>query len=119
MTDLEKAKAQLRAIQDRWDAAGKVPARRHGAGREGDAPHRADGARRRGRASGSRATPRWPRAPAPWSTSSSAPLRTCEDDLAKAEASGNASKVRKAREALEARQVWLDQARAGVAEFGG
>jgi hypothetical protein len=42
-----------------------------------------------------------------------------QDDLAKAEASGSASKVRKAREALEARQVWLDQARAGVAEFGG
>ena len=25
VTDLEKAKAQLRAIQDKWDAAGKVP----------------------------------------------------------------------------------------------
>ena len=42
-----------------------------------------------------------------------------EADLTKAEASGNASKVKKATEALEARRAWLDQARAGVAEFGG
>jgi hypothetical protein len=43
-------------------------------------------------------------------------LRT---DLAKAEASGNAMKVADARSALEAREQWLTQARAGVQEFGG
>ena len=41
------------------------------------------------------------------------------EELEKAERTGNESKVRKAREALDARQAWLDQARAGVAEFGG
>ena len=38
------------AIQDRWEAAGKVPRARHGAGREADPPGRAGRARRRGRA---------------------------------------------------------------------
>ena len=42
-----------------------------------------------------------------------------QDDLAKAEAAGNASKAEKAREALEAREQWLAQARAGLDEFGG
>jgi hypothetical protein len=42
-----------------------------------------------------------------------------EADLAKAEAGGNAAKIAKAKDALEARKAWLEQARAGVAEFGG
>jgi hypothetical protein len=41
------------------------------------------------------------------------------EDLARAEASGNARKVAQAREALEAREQWLAQARAGLDEFGG
>lgn len=58
-------------------------------------------------------------APGPWSTRLERAVADLQDDLAKAEASGSASKIKKAREALDARQVWLDQARAGVAEFGG
>ena len=42
-----------------------------------------------------------------------------KDDLAKAQASGNAAKVKKAQDDLDARQAWLDQARAGGREFGG
>jgi hypothetical protein len=40
-------------------------------------------------------------------------------DLEKAEASGNTKKVADARSALQARERWLAQARAGVQEFGG
>jgi hypothetical protein len=40
-------------------------------------------------------------------------------DLEKAEASGNAKKIADARSALQARELWLAQARAGVQEFGG
>jgi len=42
-----------------------------------------------------------------------------EADLAKAQASGNATKIGQAEEALAARRLWLAQAKTGLAEFGG
>src|SRR6476661_66370 len=118
VTDLEKAKAQLRVIQDKWDAAGKVP--RSDMERVEKAMRRIeqtvrDAEDRRWKSSNPEVAAR-ARAMVDQLERAVADL---QDDLAKAEASGNASKVKKAREALEARQVWLDQARAGVAEFGG
>jgi hypothetical protein len=118
VTDLEKAKAQLRVIQDKWDAAGKVP--RADMERVEKAMRRVeqtvrDAEDRKWKSSNPEVAAR-ARAMVDQLERAVADL---QDDLAKAEASGNASKVKKAREALEARQVWLDQARAGVAEFGG
>ena len=118
VTDLEKAKAQLRVIQDKWDAAGKVP--RSDMERVEKAMRRIeqtvrDAEDRRWKSSNPEVAAR-ARAMVDQLERAVADL---QDDLAKAEASGSASKVKKAREALEARQVWLDQARAGVAEFGG
>ena len=118
VTDLEKAKAQLRVIQDKWDAAGKVP--RSDMERVEKAMRRIeqtvrDAEDRRWKSSNPEVAAR-ARAMVDQLERAVADL---EDDLARAEASGSASKVKKAREALEARQVWLDQARAGVAEFGG
>ena len=118
VTDLEKAKGQLRVIQDKWDAAGKVP--RADMERVEKAMRRVeqtvrDAEDRKWKSSNPEVAAR---AKAMVDQLERA-VADLEDDLAKAEASGNASKVRKAREALEARQVWLDQARAGVAEFGG
>ncbi|MHA3837222.1 DUF349 domain-containing protein [Terrabacter sp. AAH1] len=118
VTDLEKAKAQLRVIQDKWDAAGKVP--------RADM-ERVEKAMRRVEQTVREAEDRkWKSSNPEVAARAKAmvdqlerAVADLEEDLAKAEASGNASKVRKAREALEARQVWLDQARAGVAEFGG
>ena len=46
-------------------------------------------------------------------------LTSLEKDLASAQASGNAKKVADAQAALDARRQWLDQARSGLAEFGG
>ena len=39
-------------------------------------------------------------------------------DVEKAEAKGDTSRAAKLREQLEAQQVWLDQARKGLDEFG-
>jgi hypothetical protein len=118
VTDLEKAKAQLRVIQDKWDAAGKVP--RADMDRVEKAMRRVeqtvrDAEDKKWKSSNPEVAAR-ARAMVDQLERAVADL---EDDLARAEASGNANKIRKAREALEARQVWLDQARAGVAEFGG
>ena len=117
VTDLETAKAPLRGIQDKWDAAGKVP--RADMERVEKAMRRVEQTVRDAEEKRwADATPRSPPARRP-----GRPARACRrgpaDDLAKAEASGNASKVDKARAALEAREQWLAQARAGVEEFGG
>jgi|GEM_PF-60842 len=118
VTDLEKAKGQLRVIQDKWDAAGKVP--RSDMERVEKAMRRVeqtvrDAEDRKWKSSNPEVAAR-ARAMVDQLERAVADL---QDDLAKAEASGSASKIKKAREALDARQVWLDQARAGVAEFGG
>lgn len=118
VTDLEKAKGQLRALQDKWDAAGKVP--RADMERVEKAMRRIeqtvrDADEKRWKSSNPEVAAR-ARAMVDQLERAVADLQS---DLDKAEASGNASKVKKAREALEARQAWLDQARAGVAEFGG
>ena len=118
VTDLERAKAQLRAIQDKWDAAGKVP--RADMDRIEKAMRRVeqtvrDAEERKWRSTNPEAAAR-AQGMVEQLERAVADLR---DDLAKAEATGNAAKVKKAKDALEARQAWLDQARAGVREFGG
>ena len=118
VTDLEKAKGQLRAVQDKWDAAGKVP--------RADMERIEKALRRIEQTVRDADDKRWK------SSNPEAAARAqgmvdqlegavadLEADLTKAEASGNASKIKKAKDALEARRAWLDQARAGVAEFGG
>jgi len=118
VTDLERAKAQLRVIQDKWDAAGKVP--RADMDRIEKAMRRVeqtvrDAEERKWRSTNPEAAAR-AQGMVEQLERAVADLR---DDLAKAEATGNAAKVKKAKDALEARQAWLDQARAGVREFGG
>ena len=75
VTDLEKAKGQLRVIQDKWDAAGKVP--RSDMERVEKAMRRVeqtvrDAEDRRWKSSNPEVAAR----PAPWSTSSSVPSPT-------------------------------------------
>jgi hypothetical protein len=117
VTDLERAKASLRSIQERWDKAGKVP--------RADIERTEKGMRRIEEAIRNAEEKRWsssnPEAAARAQSlvdqleSAVAGLRR---DLAKAEASGNQKKIDEARSALEAREQWLAQARAGVEEFG-
>lgn len=114
--DLETAKAQLRQIQDAWDAVGKVP--------RADMDRIEKGIRRVEAAVREAEDRKWRRTN-PEVAARAQSLVTqleaaCEGlrvDLAKAQASGDAKDIAKAREALGAREAWLAQARSGLAEF--
>ena len=109
VTDVKSARAALRALQDRWDAAGKVPreamqrteARMRAvekAVRDAEeAEWRSSNPQKRVRAEG-------------FAAQLQASIERLEDDLAKAQRTGNESKIRSATEALEAQRAFLDQA---------
>ncbi len=118
VTDLEKAKAALRIIQDKWDKAGKVP--------RADLDRTEQAMRRVEQAVRDAEDRRWgssnPEAAARASSlveQLEKAVASLEKDLAAATASGQAKKVADAQAALDVRRQWLDQARAGLAEFGG
>jgi hypothetical protein len=118
VTDLEKAKAALRIIQDKWDKAGKVP--------RADMERTEKAIRRVEQAVRDAEDRRWS-ASNPEAAARAKSLveqlekavSSLEKDLAAAQASGNTKKVAEAQASLTARQQWLDQARSGLAEFGG
>jgi hypothetical protein len=118
VTDIEAAKSSLRGIQEKWERAGKVP--------RPDVERLEKGMRRVEQTVREKDEKRWasinPEAAAR-AQSLVDQLETAvaglREDLAKAEASGNAKKVADAKSALQAREQWLAQARAGVQEFGG
>jgi len=118
VTDVLAARAALRALQDRWEAAGKVP--------------RADQGRIEARLRVVEQTirdaeqTRWVRS----NPEARARAQDAVDQLEntidalqatrdKAAAAGNAKAVAEAEAAIAARQEWLAQARAALAEFGG
>ena len=118
VTDLEKAKTTLRVIQDKWDKAGKVP--------RADLERTEKAMRRVEQAVRDAEDRRWsasnPEAAARASSlveQLEKAVTQLEKDLAAAQASGNAAKVSQAQSALDARRQWLEQARSGLAEFGG
>ncbi len=118
VTDLEKAKAALRVIQDKWDKAGKVP--------RADMERTEKAIRRIEQAVRDAEDRRWsasnPEAAARASSlveQLEKAVASLEKDLANAQASDNAKKVSEAQAALDARRQWLNQARTGLAEFGG
>ncbi len=116
--DLEATKAALRALQDKWDAAGKVP--RSAMERIEKGMRRVEAAVREADDKRWKATnPEVAARAASMASQAEAALERYRKDLAKAEASGDQRRITKAREALEAREQWLKQARAGLAEFGG
>lgn len=116
--DVAAARAALRDLQDRWDAAGKVP--------------RADMGRVEGRL---RAVEQAVRdaEQARWTRSNPEARARAQDAVAqlehtiaalqakrdKAAAAGNQRAVSEAEASIAARQEWLEQARAALAEFGG
>jgi len=117
VTDLEAAKSALRSVQDRWDKAGKVP--------RADIERTEKGMRRIEQAVRDAEEKRWassnPEAAARAQSLADqleSAMQKLRDDLAKAEASGDAKRVTRAREALEAREALLAQARRGLDEFG-
>ena len=118
VTDLDAAKAGLRGVQDRWEAAGKVP--------RGDVDRMEKAMRRIESAVREADEKRWhktnPEVAARAQSmvdqleSSVAALRS---DVEEAEASSNEKKVKDARSKLEAQEQWLAQARGNLDEFGG
>ena len=118
ITDLAAAKAALRGIQDRWEAAGKVP--------------RADMERveRRMRAVEQavrdREDERWKRNnPEARARAQSAVdqleagIADLGADLERARAAGNQRRVADIEQSLTARREWLEQARRALSDFGG
>jgi hypothetical protein len=118
VTDIDAAKAALRTIQEKWDAAGKVP--------RGDVDRMEKGMRRIESAVREADEKRWSQTnPEVAARAQSmvdqleASVASLRDDLAQAEASGDERKVADARAKLEAQEQWLAQARAGLDEFSG
>jgi hypothetical protein len=116
VTDIEAAKAALRTIQDKWEAAGKVP--------RGDLERVEKAMRRVEQTVREADEKRWAsRNPEAAARAQSlvdqleSAVEGLRADLAAAEASGNERRTADARAALEAREQWLAQARAGLQEF--
>jgi uncharacterized membrane protein YccC len=117
VTELDAAKTALRGIQDRWDKAGKVP--------RADLERTEKAMRRIEQAVREAEEKRWassnPEAAARAQSLADqleSAMQGLRDDLAKAEASGDQRRIARAREALEAREALLAQARRGLDEFG-
>jgi len=117
VTNAEPAKRRLRDIQDKWDAAGRVP--RGDLDRiEKRLQHVADTIRA---ADASRWTATNPEALARAKDvvrQLESGVAKLQAEQAKAEAAGDARGVERATTALEARTAWLDQARKALADLG-
>ena len=118
VTDIEAAKATLRVIQEKWEHAGKVP--------RADMERIEKAMRRVEQAVRDNEEKRWasvnPEAAARAQSLADqleSAVEGLRKDLTKAQTSGNPKKVSDAQAALEAREQWLAQARAGVQEFSG
>ena len=114
--DLGAAKAALRDIQVRWDEAGKVP--------RNDMQRIEGRLRRVEQAVRDAEQDRWkrsnPEARARANdmvTQLEKTIADAEADLAKAQASGNARKIKEIEQSLVARREWLDQAQQAMNEF--
>jgi hypothetical protein len=108
LTDLTAAKRTLRSIQDRWDAAGKVP---RGDLQRIEARLRAveTAIRDADQAVWTRSNPETRARAEGAAAQLQAAIAGLEADLAAATASGNARKTAEAQAALDARRSWLEQ----------
>lgn len=116
VTDARAARAQLRHILERWEAAGPVP-REHRDRLEGGLRKVDEAIRKAEDAEWKRSNPE-ARARAQSTVNQ---LRTSieqlEKRLAKAEAAGKTKEVKEAQEAITARRAWLEEAERTLAEF--
>jgi hypothetical protein len=117
INDLEAAKAALRGIQEKWDAAGKVP--------RGDVDRIEKAMRRIEQAVRDADDKRWHQSnPEVAARAHSmvvqleASVASLREDVDKAKAAGNDRKLEDAQAKLEAQEQWLAQARGNLDEFG-
>jgi Domain of Unknown Function (DUF349) len=118
VTDPRAARAALRGIQERWEQAGSVPR---------DANERLEGGLRRVEEAVRRAEDTQWRRSNPEALSRArgtveqirSAISQLEDQLARAQASGDARAQQQAEEALAARRSWLAEAERTLAELSG
>ncbi|MCC9204616.1 DUF349 domain-containing protein [Arthrobacter sp. zg-Y769] len=116
ITDLNSARKALQSIRERWEDAGKVP--------RADMGRMEAGIRKVEEAVKAAEDEHWQRSnPETKARTNSAlsqleaTIASLEQDLADAEKAGNARKIAEAREALEARQQWLEMLRKSAQDF--
>ncbi|MGO4186664.1 DUF349 domain-containing protein [Pseudarthrobacter sp. TAF60_1] len=114
--DLGAAKKALQSIRDRWEEAGKVPRADMGRIEAGlrkveDAVHQAE------QENWQRSNPETKARTNSALSQLEAAIAGLQDDLQKAEKAGDERKIKAAREALEARQAWLDQIQRSASEL--
>jgi hypothetical protein len=116
ITDLAAAKKALQSIRDRWEEAGKVP--RADMGRVEAGLRKVEDAVRHAE------DENWKRSNPETKARTNSALSQLEsaiaglrDDLAKAEKAGDERKIKAAREALEAREAWLEQLEKSASEL--
>ncbi len=114
--DIAAAKKALQSIHDRWEEAGKVP--RADMGRIEAGLRRIEDAVRQAE------DEKWQRSNPETKARTNSALTQLEsaiaglkDDLAEAEKAGDQRKIKAAKEALEARQAWLDQIQRSASEL--
>jgi hypothetical protein len=114
--DLAATKKALQSIRDRWEEAGKVP--------RGDMGRIEAGLRKVEEAVREAEEEKWRRSNPETKARTNSALSQLEsaiaglkDDLAKAEKAGDQRRIKAAREALEARQAWLDQIQRSASEL--
>ncbi|CAM3064096.1 hypothetical protein PSET11_02660 [Arthrobacter ulcerisalmonis] len=106
--DLAAAKKALQSVRDRWEDAGKVP--RADMGRiEAGLRKVEDAVRGAEEDQWQRSNPERKARTNSALSQLEAAIAGLQDDLAKAEKTGDQRKIKAAQEALEARQAWLDQ----------
>jgi hypothetical protein len=116
--DLAAAKAALRDLQARWDAIGKVP-RADMSRIEARLRKVEQGVRDAEQERWSRSNPEARARASGLVEQLEKAIAGLEADLAKAQANGNARKIRESEQALAARREWLEQAQRGLDEFTG
>ncbi len=114
--DLSAAKKALQSIRDRWEEAGKVP--RADMGRvEAGLRKVEDAVRQAEEENWKRSNPETKARTNSALTQLEAAITGLKEDLAKAEKAGDERKIKAAREALEARQAWLEQLERSASEL--
>ncbi|MCO4273028.1 DUF349 domain-containing protein [Pseudarthrobacter sp. HLT3-5] len=114
--DLAAAKKALQSVRDRWEEAGKVP--RADMGRiEAGLRKVEDAVRNAEEEKWQRSNPETKARTNSALSQLEAAISGLQDDLAKAEKAGDQRKIKGAREALEARQAWLDQIQRSASEL--
>ncbi|GAA2008634.1 DUF349 domain-containing protein [Brevibacterium samyangense] len=117
VTDLARDKEKLRAIQEKWEDAGRVP--------RADVSRMENGLRAVEQAFADAEDARWKATDPEKQARTSGALAQLEEaiadleaDLAKAQASGDAKRIAKAQEALDARRAWFETLSRTAEELG-